>query len=417
MQRKNNFGFIIFRFSLYLGIILAVFYFRFGNGLILKNFDFQSFYMAGKAIEQGLNPYDTEELNSSELKIYVEKEVAESNVFKHQKQPFNHTYPYVYPPGLSIILSQFDFYLTRELWAIISLLLLAISGIILEQLFSTLLARWKATILSILVIVATPLLYTIYAGQIEAISFLIGLLILNSIIKNTNYSSGSKNKINTDLLSGLLAGVFLFLKPHLFFWLFLIPLGNRKFIYSFIISAILSNLIFFLYSPESFFQFLEFITKGANVKGLTPITNELNGSLTALIALLFENNSKLIALIIDFSYLLLSAFFIYGINTQIGLKKTLPLICLVLSVSFMLFTPYFWMQHIIYLVFPIIVIVLFYQGEESRKSYDYYILVSTLLCSLAIQLLSNNIPHISLLNIPLLIFSSIFMLLTVKRIT
>jgi|GEM_PF-5583264 len=377
--------------------------------------DYNSFYAAGVAIENRLNLYEVDTLNSDvivkELSSYDTLAISGPLPINSPVVEANPIYPYVYPPPLAIAMGGSGYILKRVLLLLLSVICLGIIGSITEYTFSYFMKKSWAKIFSSVLVLTGPGLYILYVGQVD-------LFIAATAISLFYYNYYRNNNYNplTRSISGVLAGIITLIKPHSFLLLFFIPLMQKGDRIKYIASAIICLLLTVVFYPEIYQYFFEFLLNEDHSRGLMAPDNKHNASLQALLLSWQIEEYKLFAYIIACSIALLSIVSVINVSNYTPQEKALLSMSLLVP-SVTLAMPYLWHQHHIY----ILISGLIWIGIFSIKDFgNKYVKLVTLIILVYFPIVSFGylivdrfgiaIPHYYPIGIILTILGIIFLL-------
>jgi Glycosyltransferase family 87 len=341
--------------------------------------DFSSFWMSGKLVLQGKNPYDM---------------VAWGQGFQRFSLGFLLTPVFLYPLPLALLLAPLGwlpFHGAYNAWVTLSLLMIITSLVVLLRLGTN--PRWKLFFIPLLVeiMLFRPTILTLTQGQVSGL-FLFGLAWTAFLWQKGKWFWGG-------FLLGLLA-----LKPNLGLILIVLVgiwlLLNKKWmaLCGTLVSGILMLIAGLIYNPAWVTQYLQV--------GSTKLSQTFGGSPTVwgLGALISHNQITTTLVIGSLAGLVILFGFFWAILRAHAILRPVSVLALAVSVT-LLVTPYTWTYDQLLLILPIVAVILAMDrmGARFLLSASFFLALDALVL---ILLFFNVMLQVEILNVlvPLIVF-------------
>ncbi|MEW6179244.1 MAG: glycosyltransferase 87 family protein [Chloroflexota bacterium] len=346
--------------------------------------DFFSFWLAGRVIQKGLNPYNEQ--------VWIEGHYIYDADWVSDKA-------FLYPLYLGLFMipiSHFDLNTSYGIWVWISQLLIFLSGVYL--IISTISHRSHYFLFPIIagIILFRPLFPLLLSGQIAAL--LLFILVLSLYL----------TKKHLDFLGGLTLSL-LSIKPNIaipllfFISIYLLVTKRYQFLLGIVVGLLSLFLLAWIAQPNWFIDyFYVLVSKQTSTFGYSP----------SIWGLAFLITGGKIESTITISLLFCFIILVYYVRSILLSKEQDPLQAISLSIAIAVFiTPYIWPYDQIILIVPIIFII----ANLIKKRYPYLISATFFLLidlfSLIILLYSQQIQKENLQSlIPLTLIIILFIL-------
>lgn len=303
------------------------------NKIIMFDFlklDFKTFFYSGTVFSIGGNIYDYTVLKSTFAQT-------------------GEIYPYIYTPLLAEIFSFFSAvnpYYVQIAWTILSLISIPLIFLVNIKTLEISYDLGKIpyykiiiVIFSLILLIKAPFRYIIIVGQID-------ILILLLISAGLHLSAKKR-----DIPAGLILAFAIFLKySSVVLILYFLFTKKFKMLMAFISGIIFLTFMTYIISPEQFGNFLSFLLNSSQseIEGLPVVSTLINNSVISQFYKFFGEDpvSKAGGVILSFVIL---AFPLYKLIKSKYEDNTYLYLLPVLIAS-VLFPPYVWRQHFVYLV-------------------------------------------------------------------
>jgi len=323
--------------------------------------DFASFYYGGRAYFLGENMYDREVLQNlcSYDDVYV--------------------YPYVYTPILAEIFglsSDVNIIKFQSVWTLLNIFFFATSLFLLflvaerNKYFN----RWYVLSLLLFLTIALPFRYIQHLGQIDP---LILLLISGAVF--------SVERRSENLGGFLFAWAVLLKLSPIFLLLFFLSWGKLKFLKVYALSTgflMFASLTVGGVEPWiSYFNFAIQSSQNSEIASLATLTDPQNYSLLAVLSRLDIPSAKIMAFVINISLISTFTYIFARYREQYRINVTRFL--LPFTVISIIFFPYAWRQHSIYLLPAVFLLLSNLNFNSAKLKYIIFIGLALIFTALA----------------------------------